>query len=182
MGAPGLEQLDHQQPHAAGAGVEQHGVAGLDLEGGVDQVVGRHALQRQRRGGEIVQAVGNREGLVLIDECVAGVAVSALGRGHPVAGGEPGDAVADLLHGARGLGAGGEGVADLVDAAALVGVDEVHARGGDLDQQLAGPGNGRAVFVEFRTSGPPGLAGDDCVHHVAPFPGGEFCPGPCGPS
>ena len=83
--ALGLEQLDQQEPDAAGAGVEQHGVAGLDLERGIDQVVGGHALQRQRGGGEIVQAVGNGERLVLIDEGVAGVAVDALGRGHPVA-------------------------------------------------------------------------------------------------
>ena len=94
--ALGLEQLDQQQAHAAGAGVQQHGVARLHLEGGVDQVVRGDALQGERGGGEVVDAAGHRQRLVRVHEGVPGVAVDALGRGHPVAGGEAGHAVAEL--------------------------------------------------------------------------------------
>jgi len=154
--------------------MDQDVVAGLDPERGIDQVVRGHALQRQRGGREIVQAVRHGERLVLVDEGELRVAVDALRRGDPVAGGEAGHAFPDFLHGPGGLRTGGEGELHLVDAAALVRVNEVHARGGDLDQQLTGAGNRSCPLCQFQYVGAARLPGNNCVHHGSPCQGAGF--------
>ena len=69
-----------------------------------------------------------------------GVAARRVRPGHPVADGHVGDAVADGEDAARAFETEHERQVDLVDAAAVVGVDVVDARRADLDDHFPGLG------------------------------------------
>ena len=57
-GADMVQPLAGDEADAAGGGVEQYGVALVDLEGTADEILHRHALQHHRRGSLIVDVVG----------------------------------------------------------------------------------------------------------------------------
>ncbi len=78
----------------------QHGLPGGDAVGGVDQVVGGDALQRQCRGLLIGDLVGDVHGLGGVHHEVGGVgAAGGLGGGHALPDGEGLHALSDRDHG-----------------------------------------------------------------------------------
>ena len=97
-GAEMLGPLAEDQADAAGRGVEQDGVAGLDLIGLADQVLRRQALQHHRRGGLVVDAVGQLQQAVGRDQPRFGIgAERRRAIGDAIAGLQVGDPGADFL-------------------------------------------------------------------------------------
>ena len=130
----GLQQLDQQQANAAGPGVRQYGVPRFDLEGGIDEVVRGHALERQGSRRQVVDAIRHRNCLGRIEHRVAGVAFSSLGRGHPGADCDVFDALAELLYSPSAFRSRRKGERALVPAPPLVRTNEIDARGRDFDE------------------------------------------------
>ena len=108
-GAAELGDLAEELAHAAGRGVDQAGVPGLQRIGAAGEVVGRHALEHG--GGALpgghsfgqLHQPRRRHGRQL------GVGPLDAGVGDPVAHGHLGDPGAHGHHGPRRLLAGGEG-------------------------------------------------------------------------
>ena len=97
-GAEMLRPLAEDKADAARRGVKQDRVAGFDAIGLADQVLCRQALQHHRRGGRVVDAVGQFEQPVGRDQPRFGIgAERRTAIGDAVAGLQIGDAGSDFL-------------------------------------------------------------------------------------
>ena len=105
--------------------------------------MGSDALERQSGCGVVINPGRDRQGLIDIHYGVLGVGLGCFRGGYPVANSKIFDAFAHRFNGPGGFCAGSERVLNLVDPAALVGLDEVDAGRRDLDQQLACAWDGR---------------------------------------
>jgi len=93
-----LRPLAEDEADATSRGAQQDGIAGLHPVGLADQVLHRQTFEHHRRGGGVVDGVGQLEQAVGRDQ--AGLRIGAKRRaavGDTVTGGEIGDAGADLL-------------------------------------------------------------------------------------
>src|SRR5438034_1327275 len=140
--APEFGDLTEQETHAARGGVHQACVPRLQGVGRSREVVRRHALEHY--GGALLRAhaVRQHDDPVGRDDDVLGVraeqarirdALPNFGCGHAGANG---------AHNPRGFLSQRNRQRDLVEARALVHVDEVHAGSFDLDEHLAGARGG----------------------------------------
>jgi len=152
IGAGGADELEAErlrplagdQADAAGGGMEDNEVAGLEAFGRqrpAQQVLGRQALQHHRgaglegdRVGQLADGLGRHH---------AQLAIGARGRtgvGRAVTGLQVRDALAHRLDDARGFHAELQRHRERIEPAALVGVDEVQAHRLVADPDLAGAG------------------------------------------
>ncbi len=145
--------LREEQAHAAGSGVHQRGVAGLERIGGVGEIMRRHALQHGRRRLLHAQALRNLDQLRGGNQSVLRVAADDGGGSDRVAGCESRNAGAELLHRARGFAAGIRGQRGLVDAFAEVDLDEVDAVASMRIRTWPGPGSGMGSSVSCKNFG-----------------------------
>ena len=129
--------LRQQQAHAAGAGMHQRRIPGLERKGGVRQVVRGHALQHGGGGLLHAQPLGNLDQLRGGNQRVLGITAHHADRGNRIAGREARHARAQFLHRARGLAARSQRQSSLVDALAEVDFDEVDPDSLNADQNLA---------------------------------------------
>ena len=106
------------------------------------QVVRGERLHGHRAGDVETDPVGYRHHSVGGRQAHLGVAARSLADHHAVPDRDVGHAVADCRDRARGLQAGHDRQRYGVQAAALVGVDEVHTRIGVVDEYLPGFGFG----------------------------------------
>ena len=168
-----LGDLHGERAGAAGGGLDDDRLARLDPGAALDQRHRGQALQQHRRGLVVVDLVGDRDQQRLGDDDLLGVAAAAEQRrdAAPVGG-----AAADL-----GAGDQRQRLLGEVVVAGRVGVGEVDAAAGHLDQDLALAG-GRIVELDVlehvgtaellyldRLHRPRSLAGQalGCRPHVA---------------
>ena len=121
--------------------MEQDEVPGLHRIGAAEQELDRHALQHHS-GGRLeidrIRQLDQALGRVVAEGGIGAVRGRAIG--DAVARLELGDAGPDCLHRAGGFQAEAARHGQGIEAAALVGVDEVEAAGMVPDRDLAGPG------------------------------------------
>ena len=160
MGGP----LGEDQPDTPGAGVHEHGVAGLHRIHRGQQIVRRQALEQRGRGDVRGDQRGNLRGQCRFRGAVFGVA--ALGRcgDHAVADDKAADSCADRRDGATCLGADDERYWARVQAGAEVGVDEVDPDGLDLDQQVTVARLRSGGFAVVQDFGPADTTYFNCAH------------------
>ena len=162
-----LEPLAGDQADAAGSGVPQHGVPGLDRIRFFDQVLHRHALQHHRRTllkrnriGQLHEFLGRHHTRFTIS------ALRAAGIGDAVAGLDVGDARADRFDYACAFSAEARWQRRRVQASTEINVDEIEAHGVMLDARLARARVTDLHFFPFQYFGATGLVKADCVGHV----------------
>ena len=151
---PQLGELDEQEPDPAGRGVHERRLSFLKGEGAVRQVVGGHALEHHR-GGDPRLDERDVEGHQVLGggDHVLGVGPGRARERHVVSGRHVLDALAHGVHLARAFEPERAGHVAGVEARALVDVDKVHARGGELYARLdRGPVRGSP---RPRNRGPP---------------------------
>jgi hypothetical protein len=163
-GAEGLRHLDEEEAGASCACVDEDLVAMLDCVGGVEEIVGGHALEDG--GGGLLRGDAFGDGYEAGGWCHGelGVGAGDEAPGYAVAGFEGGDVGCDGDDGAGGLLA--EGVGEFCGVAALaeVGVDEVDAGGFDADEGFAWAGGWRGEVGEGEDVGGAGGVDLDGVH------------------
>ena len=156
MRAERLGPLARQQADAARRGVDQHPMSGLDLEGLVQQIPDRQPLQHQHGALLVGDVVGQLDQLVPGNVALGGIAAEIEIVGDAVAGMKIGDAGPDRHNLAGGFIAGDERQPRrLVEAGAVIDVDEVQADGMLADANLAGSGRRHVdgfVNQGFRTT------------------------------
>jgi hypothetical protein len=157
-------ELGGEQADAARARGQQDVVPRPHLEGGPHEVVRGDALQRQGGGSREVQAVRDGDDARGVHRHQLGVRARSGVPRHAVADREAAHVRADRLHGAGTLGADDVGVLHGVHPGAAVDVDEVDARRGDADQDLAGTGCGVGELGVGQDLGTARFSGYDCVH------------------
>jgi hypothetical protein len=133
LGAGPLGQLDEESPHPTGAGMDQAAVARLEGECRRGQVMGGETLEYDGRGHLGIDGLGDRNDPLGRQGNGLGVASQDIGPRHQVADGEPVDAIAQGDDPAGPFHPDGERHVHLVEAGALVSVDEVDSGGRDLD-------------------------------------------------
>ncbi len=142
-----FDHLGQDQPHPAGAGVNDNRVALLDRISGVAQVVGGHSLEHGGGpglgidpGGPLDQAPGG-------DQRLLGIGPVDTAIDHLVADCDLGDALPDRLDHAGALHADGAGQGRAgVDSGAAVNVGEIDPGGLNLNHRFAAAG-GRVGHV-----------------------------------
>ena len=125
------------RPYAAGSGMHQGGIAGLERIGGEGEIMRRHALQQGCSRVLHAEARRNFDQLRGGNQRVLGIAADDAGGDDRIAGGKSRNAGPELLHRARGFAAGDHGQRGFVDALAEVDLDEVDAGGFNAHQDLA---------------------------------------------
>jgi len=163
-----VQPLAGDEADAAGGGMEQHGVALLDFEGAADEILDRHALQHHRRGGAVIDGIGQLHQAVPRHDAGLGIGAGRQVRiGDTVAGLEGGDAVAHRFDDTHALHADGRRILQRVGAHAVIDIDVVEAAGLLLQQHFARAGRRHVdVFVlqDFRAAG---FVNADCLDHQA---------------
>ena len=129
------------------------GLQGTDL---FQQHPGCHPLQKDGGGLLVTDGRGQRHDAGGGASIVRRVGAAA-GIGDPVAGPDMADALADLLDDACTFRARNEGQRHLVEAGAVIGVDEVHAHRCLPHEHLAGTGRARGKVFHGENFGPAGL-------------------------
>ena len=144
----GLGQLHGEASHAARPGDHHHALPGAELGRGPVQVPGGEALDQQRQGGTVLQAVGDGEGLVGTRHGLLGVPPGAQQGDHPP----------PARVGARHLAAEHQWKVVLRDVAVLALVDVGEVQPGAWTRPPAArplPARAWAGPPGFSTSGPP---------------------------
>ena len=128
-----LRHLDQQKTNTARGRVHQASVAGLELIGGVGEVVRRHTLQHRSGRGVEIDSIGNLDELPGGHARILGVRTALHRVGDAVAGFHLGNIGCDSFHRAGAFVAEQDRRIGLVQAHTEIDVDEVDAAGGDLD-------------------------------------------------
>jgi hypothetical protein len=156
-GAEGARPLADDQADAAGGGMDQDGVAGLDLAGTAQQVLRGHALQHHRRTGLEVDRVGQLDQAVGRDVAHFGIGADrAAGIGDAVADLEVRDRAAHRLDHAGAFEADAGRHGQRIGAGAVVDVDVIEADGVVAHARLVGRRVADADFFpaqDFGTAG-----------------------------
>src|ERR1035441_976727 len=136
-GAQARGHLGEQQANAAGTGMHQSRVSGLEREGGIGEVMSGHALEHGRGGLFRSHADRNLDQLGGGHEGVLSIAAEHRDRGETSTGKIASYAGTEFFNSSRGLAAGSEGKRCFVLALAEVDLNEVDANGFNADQHLA---------------------------------------------
>ncbi len=147
--------------------MEQRGLPRADLERAQQQIFDGDALEKAGRRRPVVDAVGEPDHAVGRDQAIFGIgaggsvliddAVADLERGHPLA---------QLVDHAGGFRPRREGqLGALVDAGAVVDVDEIDADGGVAQAHLAGGGLRHGHLDPLHHFRSAELFDPDCVGH-----------------
>ena len=168
-GSERFGDLGKEEAGAAGSGVDEDGVAGLDGIGGVGEVVGGHALEEG--GGGLLEGHGVGDGDEAIDRGGGEFGVGAgdappadTGAGFEAEVGGAVDGGAEGDDRAGGFLAEGVGEGRGVAAFAEVGVDEINAGGVDAEESFAGAGDGVGKVLEGKLFGAAGFEDLDRAH------------------
>ena len=162
LGSSQLGHLHDQASGAARARVDQAPVAGADPRTVGDQVVGGEALHADGGGRVEIDTVGHLERHRRLDRGPFGVGPGRPGPGHPVARRESLNPRADLQHGACSLLAEHQRQTQVVEARAVVGVDEVDPGRGHRHHQLALTRHRVATLYKLHHLRPAGLGDLNC--------------------
>src|SRR3569623_971634 len=143
---------------AAGRGVNQRHLPGLDPGAARDQQLDGATLEQQGGGGAIIDRVGQLEELFRGQVAFAGISAARRAEGtDTLPHRKAGHALPDRCEHAGRLTAEATGQLDRVEAATVIGVDEVEADRGVAHADLAGT-RGRQVDIvpldHFGTAGP----------------------------
>src|ERR1700722_8169031 len=123
-----LGPLASDKPHPAGRGMNEDRLARLYDMGATDQIPGGHAFEHHRRGLLVADAVGNRDQPIRREYPLFAIgAERPAGIGDAVAGLEIADARPDLFDNSGAFAAEPARQRHGIEAAALVGVDEVES-------------------------------------------------------
>ena len=164
--AEGARPLAGDQADAAGGRVVEDRLAALQRIDLAEQVLRRHALHHQRRGGAVGDALGQRDQHVGRHHAHVGIgALRAEQVADAVAGLDVGDAGAHRLDDADGVGAEAVGQRQRIAAGAEIDVDEVDRHVGVAHARLAGPGLADLDRLELEHFGAAGLVEADGVGH-----------------
>ena len=166
-GTPLRRELREQQADAPGGRVHEHVVPGLDGERRGHEVVRGEALEGERGGDLVGDAVGDQQRLRLPDAHQLGVGAGCRRPGDPVTDGDLADVGADRDDRPGALRAHDVRERHRVDAGPAVGVDEVDPGGGDADEDLVGGGLGVGELGELEDVGTAGGGGSDGAHGSA---------------
>ena len=151
---------------AAGGGVVQDRLAALERIDLAEQVLRRHALHHQRRGGAVGHARGQRDQHVGRHDADVGVrALRAEQVADAVAGADVGDAGADRFDDADGVAAEPVRQRHRIAAGAEVDVDEVDGDVAVAHARLAGAGLADVDRLELEHLGAAGLAESNRLGH-----------------
>src|SRR5215211_3006035 len=164
-----LGDLAEQEPDASGCRVYQCGMAFLQGEGAVGQVVGRHSLEHNgRRHSSLYEGgIEGDEPLSRGDD-VLGVGPRYPRKGHVVSLRDLLDPLADGLDLTGPFETQGERRLPRVEAGALVGVYKVHPGRRELDARLALARFGNFYVLVVQDLRPAMLVHPDSLH-PAPF-------------
>src|SRR5437867_729441 len=147
-GTSALRDLTQQQSHSACRGVHQAYVARVERKRRRRQVVGGDALEHEGGGQAIVHAIRHPHRAIGRHGGNLGVGSLRPGPHDALAARELGHARPGLLDGPGSFLAENRGERQRIEPAALIGVDEVHARCRDAHAHLPGGSGGiRHVFV-----------------------------------
>ncbi len=163
-GAEMLAPLPEDLADAAGRGMHQDGLAGLHPVGAAQEILRRQSLQQHRRRGPVVdpgrqldQPLGGEQASLGIGahrpRAIAG-AIARLELAHPLA---------HRLDHAGGLEADARRQRERIEAAAVIGVDEVEADRRVADADLAGAGLADRDLLPAHRLGSAGLMNPDRV-------------------
>ena len=151
-----LGPLARDEADPAGRGMEQDGVAFLDLVGLPDEVLGRHALEHHRGRLLIGDAVRQHDQAIRRHDPLLGIgAVGAARIGDAVADLHVGDARADRLDHAGRLRPEAAWQGGRVDARPHIGIDVVEADRRVPDTGFARPGLADVDLLPDENLGPP---------------------------
>jgi hypothetical protein len=139
-GAPALGQLDGDRAHTARARVHDHGLTGLQVRAGAQQVPGRGALHEGRQRGRIGHCIGHFEQHPGVGGRLLGVPAPGqqADQPPPVVGADDDLAARDER----------QALPAEVRVLGLVGVGVVDARGQDVEHLLAVTGNRVGQFAD----------------------------------
>lgn len=163
-----LEPLREQQPDAARRRVNEHDVAFAGAIRIVDEIVRGHALHERGGGRAQVDPVRHGDRLVLGHHHARRVAAH---HGRPrdaIARLETRDVRPDREHAPGALLARRAGQRHRIAALAAIQIDEIHARRGELDEQLAAARLARGARHVLENVGAARLADFDGLHQFAP--------------
>src|SRR5690606_3091484 len=141
-----------------------------------EEVVRRHALQRQGRRRLEVESVGDGQRTFRGEDDALGVGARSLCPRHAVADGEVGDTLAYRADRARPFRSGDVREVHRIDTGAAVGVDEVHAGSGDVHEDLALPGLRIRRVDDGEHLGSAGAGGVDGSHAPSMARGSALTP------
>ncbi len=128
------------------------------------EVVRGHALQHGGGGLAQLEARGNLHQKVRRHRGVFGVAATRHGPGDVIASSQSTDTFAESFDGTRAFHAQHGGERNLVKAGALIDVDKIHARRGELHQYLAGGGFGLRQIAVTEDAGVAVLFDENSFH------------------
>src|SRR5699024_10986954 len=114
-----------------------------------------------------VHALGNTQVVIRVHGDLRRVRPRRLMPSDTVADGEALHALARLGDATRALGPDDMRVLHRVHARTTIRVDEVHARGLDVDEHLTGPGNRALHRTELEDLGSTGFHRTNCLGHDA---------------
>jgi hypothetical protein len=163
--ADALCHLAEKQAHAARGRVDDAPLAALQRMGVVRQVVGRHSLQHHGRRELGRDAFRDGHETVRRDEHMCRVRPVHVRPRDALADAHVADSAAHLLDKACSFDAERERHRQLVLAAALVDVDEVHSGSLDADQGLPRAGRGKLHVVELHHFGSARLVSANDAGH-----------------
>ena len=169
-GAAELGDLAQQQPDASRRRVDKARVTRLQGIGVGGEVMRGHPLEHQRSRLPRADVLGERNQTVGRDHRELGVSPEHAGVGDAIAELHVAGAGSHLRHGSGRFLPGGERQRYRVQPAALIDVDEVHSRGGDLQDHLPGPRLGRWHVLVLQHLGTAGGVNAHRLHRRPPPP------------
>ena len=166
LGADGRGPLAEEQADAAGRGVEQCLLPGLQGEGPAQKVLHGGALEQHRGGGVEIDAVGNLHQTPGGQQQRLAVGADSGGAVGDAAAGGQGHAVAHGLDHTGALEADARRQRQGIEPAAVVGVNEIQTDGAVRHAHHAGAGGGQIPLHELHDLRTAGLCHLDAFHHA----------------
>ena len=161
-----LRPLAGDEPHPAGRGVEEDGVAGLDRVAALEEVLDGHALEHHGRRRLVAHRFRDPHQPVGGDGPLLGVGSERARVGHPVADREVGDPFAEREDLSRALHPGGERKGRRrIEPHPEVDIDVVEPDRGVADAGLARTRRADRDLLEAHDVGAAGLVYLDGVGH-----------------
>ena len=166
-----LQPLDEDQADATRRRMDQHRPARLHLRAAFDQKFGGAALEQRRRRRFVIDIVGQREEGGGGDQAMGGIGAALRPEiADALAGRDIRDAIPHRLDHAYAFDAKLCGQCDRVDAAAMIGVDEIQPYRAVADERFPRAGSGQLHVVkadDLRSAGR--LYPCNACHRNAPY-------------
>jgi hypothetical protein len=137
FGAADLRDLTQEDAAAAGGGMDQAACSRREREGRGRKVMCREALENNCGGFLESDAIAERHNTLRRGKRVGGIGPSGEDKGDAVAGGDVGNTGPDRLDDSGAFQTQRQRQVALIEAAAELRVEEVDARGLDLNEDLA---------------------------------------------